>query len=192
MAPPLRRRPAVDLPGNPGKLTLEYRHDCRVEGLMAEYDCWYDWTVSVRELRRRHQWTCRYDQPGPEIGSFTFIRLCDDGHGGALSAAEGDDLELYNMVLPLVPWGGDVREAFDGLVEQPTRDLLVLFRARLDPAWRGPVWARPPGGRDPHAGTRLRGSRRRPSAPSYAWPFSSVGHRRAGLSGKDVDVPTGE
>ncbi|MEW2396919.1 hypothetical protein [Streptomyces sp. NPDC046862] len=134
----LGRRPAVELPGDPGMLNLEYRHNCRAAGLGPEFDTSYEWTVSVTELHRRHKWAARSDVvPGPEIGSFTFVRFCDDGRGGALSAAEGDDLELYNTLLAFVSWDGGIEEAFRDLVRRPTPDVLLLFRARLDRPWRG-------------------------------------------------------
>ncbi|WP_436960336.1 hypothetical protein [Streptomyces sp. SudanB182_2057] len=131
------KRPVDELPGDPGRLSLEYRHQHPAQ-LRAEYDAIYEWTVSVAEQRRRHKWAAAWDTvPGPEIGSFTFFRLRDVGPCSALSAAETYDTELYNTVLSLVAWDSSIEEAFRGIVEKPSGDLLVLFRAWLDRSWRG-------------------------------------------------------
>lgn len=129
-----RRRPVEELPGDPGMLELRYRmssHD-QMDGL-------WEWTVSVAEHRQRHRWANRWDtEAGPEIGSFTFYRLLDDGRGGALAAAEVEDTGLYHMVLPLTGWNGPgLEQDLEPYVTKPSPDLLVMYRARLEPQWRG-------------------------------------------------------
>jgi hypothetical protein len=131
------KRAAEELPGSPGRLWLDYRHD-HLAQLRTVDDTFYEWTVSVHERQHRHKWAASWDTvPGPEIGSLTFIRLHDVGPASALSAAESYDTGLYNLLLPFVAWDSSIEEAFTGLVESPSPDLLVLFRARLDKSWRG-------------------------------------------------------
>lgn len=131
------KRTAEELPGNPGRLWLDYRHNHPAQ-LCTEADACYEWTVSVAERQHRHKWAASWDTvPGPEIGSFTFVRLHDAGPASALSAAESYDTELSNLLLSFVAWDSSIEEAFTNLVERPSPDLLVLFRARLDKSWRG-------------------------------------------------------
>jgi GNAT superfamily N-acetyltransferase len=114
------RRPVSELPGDPGTLSLEYRLSDD-----EQTDALWPWRVSVLARRRK-------------VGSFTFYRLLDDGRGAALGAAELEDLGLYNTVLPFTSWtGGGVEADFRDRVTRPSPDLLVMWEARLDPAWRG-------------------------------------------------------
>ncbi|MEU0298341.1 hypothetical protein ABZ252_02515 [Streptomyces sp. NPDC006175] len=131
------KRNVEELPGDPGRLWLDYRHGHPAQ-LRAQDDALYEWTVSVAERKRRHKWAASSDTvPGPEIGSFTFVRLHDADPSVALGAAESYGMELANIFLPLVAWDSSIEEALQGVVEKPSGDLLILFRASLDRSWRG-------------------------------------------------------
>ncbi|GGM68614.1 hypothetical protein GCM10012275_43860 [Longimycelium tulufanense] len=125
------RRAADELPGNPGLLDLEYR--LSQPAMPWEFhDALEEWTVSVvlKDSQRRME--------GREVGSLTLIRLRENDRYCPLSAAEDYDLELSNTVLGIFDAGyGGYRQPFKDAVESPSGDLLVLYRARLDEAWRG-------------------------------------------------------
>ncbi|MEV7016728.1 hypothetical protein [Streptomyces sp. NPDC093991] len=127
------RRPIEELPGDPGRLWLEYHLREPVSG-MGDRDGIDEWTVSVRVERFRNRTV------GGVVGSLAFSRLRQDERFSPSPAADaqGDDLDLFHTVMGCYDLGrGGYAQEFRDTVTSADGDLLVLTDVRLDPEWRG-------------------------------------------------------
>ncbi|GGQ85106.1 hypothetical protein [Streptomyces flaveolus] len=129
---PFTRSPS-DLPADPRLLTLKYQltHDVSSE---TDRDGLEEWTVSIRAKRFKNRTI------GGVIGSMTLFRLRQDTRFSPYPWADAElyDEALFNLVLGIYDLGnGGYRQAFRDAMVSCDGDLLVLFRVRLDHAWRG-------------------------------------------------------
>ncbi|MGW7660152.1 hypothetical protein [Streptomyces sp. NPDC054756] len=126
-------RPIGELPGDPRRLTLEYRLGESLSGVDDRYGV-EEWTVSVRVARFRDRTV------GGAVGSLTFFRLRQDERFSPFPAgdAEGEDRALFHTVMGCYDLGrGGYSREFRDSVTSADGDLLVLRDVRLDPEWRG-------------------------------------------------------
>ncbi|MFC8780926.1 hypothetical protein ACFY2D_24055 [Streptomyces nigra] len=127
------RRPVGELPGDPGRLSLEYRLQEPLGGA-EDRDGIEEWAVSVRVGRFRDRTV------GGVVGALTFFRLRQDERFSPSPAgdAQGEDSALFHTVMGCYDLGrGGYGQEFRDAMTSAEGDLLVLWDVRLDPEWRG-------------------------------------------------------